>query len=81
MNNQNKTPELFVITRIHTGFTIHSTNNPFEEFHIRGDEKHATCTCKDYAKNHMKPQYQCRHIKVVHDMWEVPCDVELESFI
>lgn len=81
MNTPNNNQELFVITRTQTGFSIHAMDNPYEAFRIKGDELHSTCTCKDYANHYTNPKYKCKHIKVVHDLWDVPCDIELQSFI
>ena len=81
MRSNNNSLEIFVITRTHSGFLIHSTNNPFEQYNIRGNEDFSTCTCMDYAKHHNEPRFRCKHIIAVQDMWDEPCDIEQQSFI
>lgn len=81
MRINHNSQELFVITRTQSGFLIHSTDNPFEQYRIRGNEDYSICTCKGYAEHHKEPKYQCKHIKAVHDMWNEPCVMEQQSFI
>lgn len=56
---------VLVASRVEDGYRVYSTDNPSQQYNVRWDGEHLTCTCPDFGFHTSDPEWQCKHIMAV----------------
>ena len=56
---------VLVASRVEDGYRVYSTENPSQQYAVRWDGDHLTCTCPDFAFHKADPDWHCKHIMAI----------------